>query len=57
MDIAPYYRLVNDVARRLDASTLLNLIVDCSPGNVFNVAKGIDDLDVLRMVVDKNLLT
>ena len=55
MYIAPDHSFVNDIARVFDASCLFQLVVDGGPGQVLDMAEGIDDLNVLRMVVDKFL--
>ena len=57
MHIAPDHSFVNDVAGVFDASRVSQLVVDGRPGQVVNVAKPIDDLNVLRVVVDKFLST
>ena len=57
MHIAPDHSLVDDVAGVFDASRVSQLVVDGRPGQVVNVAKPIDDLNVLRVVVDKFLST
>lgn len=57
MDIAPACRLVDDVSRGVDTSTVLQALIDACPGSVLHVAQATDDLHVLRVVVHIHLRT